>query len=130
MNLDKAVTGVEELFREIAGSIALALEAVAALLITTGALAATYRALRSIGRPLANKREAWLHFAVWLMLGLEFALAADIVKTAISPGWSEIGHLGAIAAIRTFLNYFLGKDLDKYVEERKSETAVAISKAA
>jgi uncharacterized membrane protein len=52
------------------------------------------------------------------------------VKTAISPGWAETGQLGAIAAIRTFLNYFLGKDLDKYVEANKSEAAVAISKAA
>ena len=63
------------------------------------------------------------------MIGLEFALA-DIVKTAISPGWAEIGQLGDIAAIPTFLNYFLGKDLDKYVEVIKSEAAVALTKAA
>jgi hypothetical protein len=43
--------------------------------------------------------------------GLQFALAGDIVRTAISPTWEEIGQLAAIAAIRTFLNYFLEKDL-------------------
>ena len=46
---------------------------------------------------------------VWLLLGLEFELAADIVRSVISPTWVEIGQLAAIAVIRTFLNYFLEK---------------------
>ena len=50
-------------------------------------------------------------FAGWLVLALEFLLAADILKSAISPTWNEIGQLAAIAAIRTFLNYSLGHDL-------------------
>jgi uncharacterized membrane protein len=50
--------------------------------------------------------------AVWLLLGLEFELAADIIRSVISPTWMEIGELGAIAVIRTFLNYFLEKDLE------------------
>jgi uncharacterized membrane protein len=50
-------------------------------------------------------------FAGWLVLALEFLLAADILKTAISPTWNDIGQLAAIAAIRTFLNYSLGHDL-------------------
>jgi len=60
----------------------------------------------------------WLRFGVWLMLGLEFELAADIVRTAIAPSWTEIGQLGAIAVIRTFLNYFLERDVERYGEER------------
>jgi len=122
---------VEELFRQIAGSIALVLEAVAVLFITLGALLGAYRSLRSIGGPLRGKREAWIHFAAWLVLGLEFALAADIVRTAISPGWHEIGRLGAIAVIRTFLSYFLGRDLDKFVEAGKpAASAITTARAA
>ena len=30
-----------------------------------------------------------------------------------SPTWQEVGKLGAIAAIRTFLNYFLERDLEE-----------------
>lgn len=30
----------------------------------------------------------------------------------MSPSFEEIGRLGAIAAIRTLLNYFLQRDLD------------------
>jgi uncharacterized membrane protein len=34
----------------------------------------------------------------------------------ISPTWIDLGQLGAIAVIRTFLNYFLEKDLEKSEE--------------
>jgi uncharacterized membrane protein len=43
---------------------------------------------------------------------LEFALAADIARTAIEPDWEDIGMLAAIAAIRTALNFFLERDLE------------------
>jgi uncharacterized membrane protein len=55
-----------------------------------------------------------VRFAVWLLLALEFELAADVLRTAISPTWDDVGKLGAIAAIRTALNYFLEKDIEKY----------------
>ena len=66
----------------------------------------------------------WLRFGVWLLLGLEFELAADIVRTAISPSWNEIDQLGAIALIRTFLNYFLESDVEHYGEETSVRTEV------
>jgi uncharacterized membrane protein len=47
---------------------------------------------------------------MWLLLGLEFELAADIIGSVVSPTWQDIGELGAIAVIRTFLNYFLEHD--------------------
>ncbi len=71
---------------------------------------------------LDDKKEVWLHFAAWLVLGLEFELAADVLRTAITPSWNDIGQLAAIAVIRTFLNYFLGKDIEKF-GERRGETA-------
>jgi uncharacterized membrane protein len=58
------------------------------------------------------RRLAWLSLARWLLLGLEFMLATDIVRTVIAPSWEEIGQLAAIAVIRTFLNFFLERDLD------------------
>jgi uncharacterized membrane protein len=48
----------------------------------------------------------------FLALGLEFQLAGDILRTAVAPTFTEIGQLAAIAAIRTALNYFLGKEID------------------
>ncbi|ANE49227.1 DUF1622 domain-containing protein [Flavisolibacter tropicus] len=55
-------------------------------------------------------------FGGWLVVALEFQLAADIVGTIISPTTQHLVELGAIALIRTFLNYFLNKEL---LEERE-----------
>ena len=59
-------------------------------------------------------RAIWLSFAAWILLGLEFALAADLIDTVASPSWEEIGRFGAIAAIRIALGYFLGRDIGEY----------------
>ena len=40
------------------------------------------------------------------------AFRPDIIGSIVSPTWEDIGQLGAIAVIRTFLNYFLEQDLD------------------
>ncbi len=52
----------------------------------------------------------------FLALGLEFQLAGDVLRTAVAPNFREIGQLAAIAAIRTALNWFLGKEI---AEERR-----------
>lgn len=52
-----------------------------------------------------------LTLARYLALALEFQLGADILTTAIAPSWDQIGKLGAIAVIRTALNYFLGREM-------------------
>ena len=49
----------------------------------------------------------------FLTLGLEFQLSADILRTAVAPSFEEIGQLAAIAAIRTALNYFLGREIEQ-----------------
>jgi uncharacterized membrane protein len=84
-------------------------------MIAIGGAQAAYGSLRSLvgGRATHGvRRRAWFDFARWLILGLEFMLAADIVRTVIAPTWVEIGQLAAIALIRTFLNFFLERDLE------------------
>jgi uncharacterized membrane protein len=64
-------------------------------------------------------REAWLQYARWLVAALTFQLAADILETSVTSDWMVIARLGAIAVIRTFLNYFLEKDLAELSERDK-----------
>ena len=105
---------MEDIFREIASNIALAIEFAAAVLVTIGAFRALIFGIPKMlsGHVAGARRSAWTDFARWLILALEFELGADIIRTAIAPSWSDIGQLGAIAVIRTFLNYFLERDLD------------------
>ena len=61
-----------------------------------------------------HKTKQYLHLRLtlgrFLVVALELQLAADIIGTAISPSWEQIGQLAAIALIRTFLNYFLNRE--------------------
>lgn len=65
------------------------------------------------------KEDVRLKLGRWLAVALEFELAADILRTAVAPTWTEIGQLAAIAVLRTALNYFLQQEIDK-AEARRS----------
>src|SRR4051812_26132703 len=91
--------------------IGLALESAGAVIIVIGALIAMLESARAIARHHGpDFRKARLSLSSFLALALEFQLAADILETSISPDWQTVGHLAAIAAIRTALNYFLDRD--------------------
>src|SRR5215468_8243923 len=106
---------MEELFAQIARTISLLVEAAAVLIVAYGALESFAKLLWIIVTPNAThgeRKSIWRRFGMWLLLGLEFELAADIIASVISPTWKDIGQLGAIAVIRTFLNYFLERDIE------------------
>ena len=66
-----------------------------------------------------SRKEIWVRFAVWLLLALEFELAADVLQTAISPTWDDVGKLAAIAGIRTVLNFFLERDIEAFTKAKE-----------
>ena len=85
-------------------------EIAAAVIIGLAAAEAVWKALPLFlrrGLPQDIKVEVRLSLGRWLALGLEFALAADILRTAVAPTWRDIGQLAAIAVLRTGLNYSL-----------------------
>lgn len=69
-----------------------------------------------------------LRLGRWLVLALEFQVAADILRTAVAPTWDEIGQLAAIIALRTVLNYFLQMEIEKSAPKRRSESAFELRK--
>jgi uncharacterized membrane protein len=93
---------IEDHFKEIAGFVALAIEAAAVFVVSFGAI----QALGAVVK-LSFARTA--DFA-----GARIALAADIVRTAVAPTWEDITKLAVIATIRTMLNYFLAKDIASF----------------
>lgn len=90
----------------------LAVETGGALVIVVGVAAGAAHLVRGLlARRSSTFTETRLMVARYLALALEFQLAADILSTAISPSWDQIGKLGAIAVIRTGLNYFLSREV-------------------
>jgi uncharacterized membrane protein len=109
------VNPVEELLHQISHFVALGIEAIAIAVIAAGSIEATVNVIRLAVRSGAtnqDRRAIWLMYAHWLVAGLTFQLAADIVNTSLAPTWNELGRLATIAAIRTFLSFFLDRELD------------------
>jgi len=87
--------------------------------ILVGTIEVAVKVARASFKPLGEKvaRQAWLRYSRWLVAGLTLQLAADIIETSISTNWQTIGRVGAIAVIRTFLNYFLERDVEQQQRE-------------
>ena len=106
---------MENLLGVYAHFVALACEAIAITAIAAGTAEAVVGVARALTRGAVGgheRRAVWLQFARWLVAALTFQLAADIVATSFAPTWVEVGKLAAIAVIRTFLSYFLDREVD------------------
>jgi uncharacterized membrane protein len=113
-----------EFFEPLLLFLATAIEMAAAIMVGMGSLEAAFRAVTLfVRRQTAHdaKENIRLEFGKWLALALEFTLAADILRTAIAPGWEEIGQLAAIVILRTVLNYFLQREIEQ-AEARRAIT--------
>jgi len=105
----------ESILNSLAQLTVLVTDTIAVAAVLAGTLVALVQCLRWIvSRSRAmdvSPRHIWIGYARWLIAALTFQLGADIVETTIAPSYEDIGRLAAIALIRTFLNYFLEKDL-------------------
>ena len=103
----------------------LGVETVGAAIIALGILSAGWLLMKALAkRQTADFTAIRLALARYLALALEFQLGADILSTAIAPSWEQIGKLGAIAVIRTALNYFLSREMREERHEVTPENEV------
>jgi len=107
-------------FHEIINLICFMLNIVGALITIWGTLIALYAFVR---KEFLKRAEAVrlndsirIKLGSYLVLALEFFIAADIVRTIITPTWESVGILGVIVVIRTILSYFLTKDIKDAVD--------------
>jgi len=104
---------MEEWLHLVTKDIVVVIDAMALIVIVIGTVEAFFTGLWAAFPAPAHRefREILVRYGRWLVAGLTFQLAADIIGTSIAPSWQEVGQLGAIAVIRTFLNFFLERDL-------------------
>ncbi|MFC3549507.1 DUF1622 domain-containing protein [Lysobacter cavernae] len=99
------------------------IDAIALLVVVIGTLQALVGIVRLlVNRDASNddRRAVWMRYSHWLVAGLTFQLAADVVESSITPDWDGIGRLAAVALIRTFLNYFLERDVEEVRQREKA----------
>ena len=113
--------GVEATVAEAVHWLRLIVETTGACIIGLGVVSAAYQFVRALVPPqVESYNSIRLTLARYLALALEFQLGADILSTAVAPSWDQIGKLGAIAVIRTTLNFFLTREMR---EERQTTRA-------
>ena len=103
---------------DIMGFIALGIGVLAVAIILRGLLLGLVGLVRAAiprqsdgkvqGRYLGKARYDVGHH---LLLGLEFLIAADIIRTVVEPTLEELAILGGIVAIRTVLGFFLHREI-------------------
>ncbi|APU38725.1 DUF1622 domain-containing protein [Streptomyces sp. TN58] len=119
--------------RELIGWLVHLIEAAGALIIFVGAAWAFARfATTSLRRRslIGEFNKIRLSLGRFLVLGLEFQLAGDVLRTAVAPSFTEIGQLAAIAAIRTVLNFFLTREIALERAEIEGERKEPLPQAA
>jgi uncharacterized membrane protein len=107
---------MHEIVKTIATYVVNLAEAAAAFIIVAGALHAFWIFLRRALLKERCYREITLgrmKLGHSLLLGLDFLIGADILRTVVTPNWNDIGQLAAIIAIRTVLNFFLMRELEQ-----------------
>jgi len=103
----------------------LVIDALALVIIVFGTIEAFIASARLVFAPPSEheRRHIWLRYSRWLVAGLTFQLAADIIETSITTDWNAVGRIGAIAVIRTFLNYFLERDFSEVRRRQHPDTS-------
>jgi uncharacterized membrane protein len=111
---------MEEWLHLVTKDVVVVIDGMALIIIVIGTVEAFFTGLWAAFPAPAHRRfrEILVRYGRWLVAGLTFQLAADIIETSVAPSWQDVGQLGAIAVIRTFLNYFLERDLAELGDER------------
>jgi uncharacterized membrane protein len=107
---------MDEWLALVAKNVDTVIDAMALMTIVIGTIVVVFAGIPAMLRPSATDKQVrhiWLRYARWLVAGLTLQLAADIIRTSIAPSWEDIGQVAAIAVIRTFLDYFLVRDLSE-----------------
>jgi uncharacterized membrane protein len=103
--------GLTETMEQVARGV----EVIGIATLVLGLVVALAQAARILieGRPEEAYRVVRTVFGRSILLGLEFLVAADIIRTvAVEPSLENVGVLGLIVLIRTFLSFSLEVEID------------------
>ncbi len=104
----------KQLLEEIVLLTTFCLEAISVLCVVVGLFKSAHLATSLNRRHRGQEfpfNQVRMRFGLWLALALEFQLGADILSTTVAPTTQDLIKLALIAVIRTFLNYFLGREM-------------------
>ena len=113
-----------ESFRDAVEQVGLAIDAGGVLIIVLGILIAAARGLLRDRSDADRYRQFRQDLGRGILLGLEFLVAADIIRTvAVTPTIESVLILGLIVLIRTFLSFALQMEVEGRLPWQSSAAA-------
>ncbi len=112
-----------ELFTDILNVVVFCINIIGISIIMWGVtVAARNFTLMKLRKPdsgvfLADANQIRSLLGTYILFGLEFMIAGDLMHTIIKPTQQELIVLATIVAIRTVISYFLGRE----IEEERSQ---------
>jgi uncharacterized membrane protein len=106
------------------------LKAVGAFVILWGVCCAAVRLVRmeiKMIRGQEYQQDAALirqHLGYYLLLGLNFIIALDVVETLLHPSWQELAILAGLVILRTVMGFALQLEMREIKEELQEQSAV------
>jgi uncharacterized membrane protein len=64
------------------------------------------------------------HLGYYLLLGLSFIIALDVVETLLHPSWEELGILAGLVILRTVMGFGLQMEMREIKQELEEQSAV------
>ena len=102
-----------EMFRTVVEQVGLVIDAAGVLVVVVGIGVAVIRLLTKSSAPLGKYKQFRQDLGRGILLGLEFLVAADIIRTvAVTPTLESVLVLGLIVVIRTFLSLALQMEVE------------------
>ena len=100
---------------EIIRLFALAFGIFGAILIIYGGIQAIVELiLMGLHRKNVGKGQVMRKFTGYIVFGLEFFIAGDVLTTLLNPTIEDLTLLGAVVLIRVILGYFLQKESKEF----------------
>jgi len=96
------------------------IEIIGIFIIVTGAFKAFKDYLIAFFKD-GNTTELRHDLGTAMVTGLEFKMAAEILRTVIVRTWEEVAMLGAIVVLREILFFFINKDIKEHNKEHGTE---------
>ncbi|GAA4429599.1 hypothetical protein GCM10023188_15160 [Pontibacter saemangeumensis] len=107
---------------EVLNTVAVAISVAGSGVIMYGALLTLFRFIKTEIRffhdaaaVMVRQERNRSRLSAYLLLGLDFMLAADIIHTIHDPSLNELYVLGLIVAIRSVISFFLMKEIKESV---------------
>ncbi|MGI9460092.1 MAG: DUF1622 domain-containing protein [Pirellulales bacterium] len=102
-----------EMFRNVVEQVGLAIDAAGVLVVVAGIVMAAIRLLTQPSAPMGRYKQFRQDLGRGILLGLEFLVAADIIRTvAVTPTLESVLVLGLLVVIRTFLSLALQMEVE------------------